>query len=162
SLDPATIRSGNQGFNSIGVFVNGAILPPNVFRSTDNRTLVLNTTLPAGAVVSVVVTHEIKDLSGNALPDFVGAFTTAVADTNGRPQITRNFPTTGANGVLPDASVVLFATEALNAATVPGAVRVSQNGALVAGTTTVGTEGQIITFRPTQPFARGALIETFV
>jgi hypothetical protein len=56
----------------------------------------------------------------------------------------------------------LYTNEPLDAATIPGAVFVSQNGVLVRGTTTVTGEGQVIEFVPEVPWAHAALIQVFV
>ncbi len=48
--------------------------------------------------------------------------------------------------MLPDATVTLYANERLNAASVQGAMHVSQNGLLVPGTVTTSGDGQAIRF----------------
>ena len=94
-------------------------------RSADNRTVTLTAGLSQASAVAVVATSGVEDLSGNSLPDFVSSFTTAAtADTGPPVVVVAQRPGTGAAGVAPDTSVVLYVNEAVNPATVPGAVLV--------------------------------------
>jgi large repetitive protein len=162
SVDPSTVTT-----STTALFVNGVIIPASRSLSQDNRTLVLTSglagsTLPFGSVVSVILTNEVRDLSGNAMSDFVAAFTTLGQRDTARPSVVTQFPGTGADNVPADASIVLYANEPLDVATVPGAVHISQNGRLLQGTVTTEGDGQVIKFRPNEPFAFGAQIEVFV
>jgi len=58
--------------------------------------------------------------------------------------------------------VVLFVSEPLRAASVPGAVHVSQNGQLVPGTVQLTSGGQAIAFTPSAPWTYGALVQVFL
>ena len=87
SLDPSTITT-----NTFVLFVNGTTVRPTISKSTDNRTVVLSTTLPQASVVSVIVTNDVRDLSGNAMSDFVSAFTTALPRDSTVPQVRSQFP----------------------------------------------------------------------
>ena len=157
SLNPATVSS-----STVGLFANGQWLGGSVSRTADNRTVLVAATLPAASVVTVVATRDVTDLSGNALADFRSSFTTAAASDTGQPTIVRQRPSTGTAGVVATTSVVLYASEPLLAASVPGAVFVAADGVLVSGTTTVSGGGQVITFVPAAAFAAGALVEVFV
>ena len=57
---------------------------------------------------------------------------------------------------------MVYLNESLNAATVPGAVHVAQNGQLVDGTVTLTSNGQAIQFVPSAPWAYGALVQIFL
>ena len=157
SLNPQTVNNTN-----FVLFVNGETVRPSVSRSEDNRTVILTAGLPASSVVSVIVTDDVRDLSGNALADFVSVFTTTVARDTTQPSVVRQFPGSGAYGVLTDASIVLYTNEPMNEATLPDALHVAQNGQLVAGTVTLGAGGQAIVFQPLQPWALNALIEVYL
>ncbi len=50
----------------------------------------------------------------------------------------------------------------MNAATIPGALHISQNGVLVNGATQVTDNGQVIQFTPSAPFQNNALIQVFL
>ena len=58
--------------------------------------------------------------------------------------------------------MTLFVNKSLNAATVPNAVHVSQNGQLVNGTVNVTNNGQTIQFTPSTALQYGALVQVFL
>ncbi|MDQ2695336.1 MAG: Ig-like domain-containing protein, partial [Pseudomonadota bacterium] len=157
SLNPNTVNG-----NTLTLFANGQRLFPSVTRSADNRTVMLSTFLPAASTIAVVATSGVQDLSGNRLADFQSTFTTAASFDVSRPQIISQRPGNGATGVPLDSSIVLFASEPLDPATVAGAVRVAQNGVLVGGSVQVPGDGRSIEFIPDAPFANNALVQVFV
>lgn len=163
SLDRSTLNK-----PSFGVYVNGISVPANAVVSADNRTVILTPQLPGnsypglpvGSVVAVIATGAVKDLSGNALADFVSVFTTAAADTG--PNVVRQFPGSGASGVERDASIVLYTTKPMNEGTLGPALHLAQNGQVVAGVVTTSADGRALVIRPQQPWAPGALIEVYL
>jgi len=157
SLNPNTVNN-----TTFALFVNGNVVQPSVYRSQDNRTVTLNTTLPASSVVAVIVTSGVQDLSGNALADYASVFTTAVATDTSRPSVVSQLPGAGASSVLTDASLVLYTNEIMNEGTLQQALHVSQNGQLVGGTITLNASGQVIVFKPLQPWTPNALVEVFM
>ena len=157
SLNASTVNG-----NTFVMFVNGEVVRPSVSRSQDNRTVTLTGNWPSSSVVLVIVTKDVKDLSGNALTDYASVFTTSVATDTGRPGVASQFPGSGASGVLGDASIVLYTTEPMNEATLSSALHVAQNGQLVGGTVSVSAQGQAIVFKPLQPWAAGSLVEVFM
>src|SRR5260370_40470409 len=50
----------------------------------------------------------------------------------------------------------------MNAATVQGALHVSQNGVLASGTTQVSNSGQVVVFTPSAPWQNNPLIQVFL
>ena len=141
------------------VFANGAELTKTLSRSADNTTVTLSATWPADAELAVVVTNGVKDLAGNRLPDFESLFRTGSVEDVGRPTIVSQRPASGATRVAPARSIVFYASEALDAATVPGGIVVTQNGVRVTGTTEVSAGGTSIEFTPGAPLLRNALIQ---
>ncbi|MFN7962562.1 MAG: Ig-like domain-containing protein [Thermoanaerobaculia bacterium] len=156
-LDPNTVGGG-----SFDLFVNGDRLNTSVSRSADNRTVILTTTLPAASTVTVVATNDVKDLSGNTLADFSSTFTTASSFDNGRPSVVSQRPANGASGVPANTSLVLYVNEALDEATLPGALFVARDGVLVSGTVAVTGSGRAIEFVPDAPFPASALVQIFL
>jgi hypothetical protein len=156
SLNASTVNN-----DSFALFANGLELSIGVSRSADNRTVTLNPSLPANADVTVIVTSDVTDLSGNPLAVFRSHFTTAPSFDSGRPSVVTQRPGNGASGVRPDITVVLFTNEGLDAATVPGALVVSENGVVKAGAATVTGGGRSIEFVPSSPFANNALVQIF-
>jgi hypothetical protein len=155
ALDPTTVNG-----NNFTLFANGNRIFPGVSRSADNRTVMLNTTLPGDSLITVIVTDDVKDLAGNRLADFRSEFTTAPGFDTQPPFVLVQRPANGAFNVPVDIpSVVLYINEPLDAATVTGALFVSQNGALISGVTTVSSGGQAIEFVPAAPLENNAIIE---
>jgi hypothetical protein len=159
SINPATISRSTVNL------LNGDVpLNPAISISADNRTVVLNSssaTLPAGATITATASHLITDLSGNALADTTSQFTTMTSVTSG-PSVVSSRPTNGATNVPASTVVTLFTSAPMNAGTIPGALYVSQNGVLVSGTTTVGSNGQSIEFTPSSAFTAGTPIQVFL
>jgi spore maturation protein SpmB len=159
-LNPATIND-----STIALFAGAMRLPGFPARSADNRTVTLSTTLPLGALITVVATSGVRDLAGNALTDFSSTFRTrAAADPEkpGSPSIITQRPGNGATGVPATSSITLFANEPLSPATIPGALYVLQNGVLITGAVAVTGQGQAIHFTPDAAFMPGALVQIFL
>jgi len=160
SLNPNTINS-----NTFGLLANGTKMNVSVTHSSDNRAVSLTplgTLLPGSSTVTVVATSGVQDLSANALANFESQFTTAPAFDTAHPSVMSQRPGLAAIGVPVNSSVVLYVNEAMNTATIPGALHVSQNGVLVAGTAQVTDGGQTIQFIPSLPFAYNAVIQVFL
>src|SRR6185436_15491424 len=156
-LNPETINEGN-----FALFANGSRMQ-NAFvtASPDNTKVTLALSfgsLPAGSVVTVVATRDVKDLSGNRLADFTSQFATAaVADTT-RPQVIAVRPQNGAAGIAPTSSVVLIFSESINPSTASNAIFVAAAGRLVSGTLVPSSQNLVMTFIPTLPFGTNALV----
>ncbi|WP_445370981.1 Ig-like domain-containing protein [Methylomonas sp. HW2-6] len=157
SLNRSTVNS-----NSVGLFVNGNIVRPSISFSGDNRTVTLNYNLPASSVVTVLLTNDIKDLSGNRLADAAKVFATAADVDTARPSIVTALPGNGAYNVLSKNKIVLYSNEALKATSLPAALHVSQNGVLIKGTPQLLGDGRTLVFTPEQPWAKAAYIEVFL
>lgn len=158
-----SLLNGSVNGNTVGLFVGGSNLinGPNAI-SADNRTVTLRAgTLPSGSVVTVVVTSGVQDLSGNHLADFSSQFTTAPVDTT-NPSVVSQRPGIGAFGVPLNTNIALFLSEPMNLSTLNGALHVSQNGALVSGTTQISDGGQVIQFTPSSPWVNNALVQVFL
>jgi hypothetical protein len=158
SLRPASVNN-----TTVALLAGGVPLPSQITLSSDNRTVMVNAgTLPAAAVVTVVVTSDVKDLAGNSLADFRSQFTTAAAFDTAHAFVVGQRPGFGAIATNLNTSVVLFVNEPLNASTVPGALHISQNGILADGQVTVKDNGQTIEFAPAVPWQNNALIQIFL
>src|SRR6266849_982468 len=159
SLNANTISA-----NTLGLFANGVKLTFSLSRSPDNRVVSLTPVplLPGSSIVTVVATSGVQDLSGNALANYESQFTTAAAFDVAHPSAMSQRPGNGATGAPVNTSVVLYINEAMNAATLAGALHVSQNGVLLSGTVQVTDSGQTIQFTPSTPFQNNALIQVFL
>ena len=155
-LNPATVSA-----STFALFAQSEWLGTSVSRSADNRSVMLLTFLPPSSDVTVVVTSDVRDLSGNALADFTSQFTTGPAVDARAPQIVTQRPGSGATQIPATASITLFANEPLASATLSGALRVSENGVLVTGTIATAGNGTVVRFTPDQPFAAGSRVQVF-
>jgi hypothetical protein len=160
SLNPITITSSN-----FGLLANGTKVPNvTVSHSADNRVVSLTETnlLPASSTVTVVATSAVQDLSGNFLTNYSSQFTTAAAFDTSHPTVISTRPGNPATGVPVGSTVVLYVSEPMNTSTISGALHVSQNGILVAGTPLVTDSGQTIQFTPSSPFQYSATVQVFL
>jgi len=156
SLDSSTLNNTHFVY-----WANGALITPTVYRSTDNRTVTLNASLPSESLVTLIVTNNVKDLSGNVLADFTSIFTTGVADTDRqRPSIVRQYPTNGATQITD--KIVLYSNERLDSNSITDAFHIAQNGILISGTTTISVDGQVIEFVPDNTFESNALVHIYL
>jgi hypothetical protein len=160
SINPATITTGSVNL------LNGDVpLNPATSISRDNRTVILNYnggTLPAGATLTVTATHLITDLSGNALADTTSQFTTTPATSSSAPYVISMRPGIGATVIPTNTVITLFTSAPMNTATIAGALHITQSGALVSGTTTVGSNGQSIEFTPGSALTAGTPVQVFL
>ena len=156
SLAPATVSN-----STFELFAGSERLSPSVQRSADNRTVTLSTSLPPDALITIVATSGVTDLSGNALAHFTSQFMTAAARETTAGRVTTQRPDSGTT-VPADTPITLVLSEPVAPETVAAALRVSQNGTLVGGTVAVTSAGTTIEFVPTVPWAAGALVQIFL
>jgi large repetitive protein len=160
SINPATITAASVNLLNGDVPIN-----PATSISRDNRTVVLNynnAALPAGATITVTATHLVTDLSGNALADTTSQFTTTAAVLTATPYVISTRPVSGATNVPTSTVITLFTSAPMNAGTIAGALHITQSGALVSGTTTVGSNGQSIEFTPGSALGAGTPVQVFL
>ena len=157
SLDPRTVNS-----ETFALLADGSARSISITRSSDNRTVTLNASLPANSEITVAVTNGVKDLAGNALVGFTSSFRTEVSFDSARPSVTGQRPRNGANNIPVNQSIVLFVNEGLQVSTVPAALHVSQNGVIVEGAINVTPDGRSIEFTPKNPWEHNALIQVFL
>jgi hypothetical protein len=148
---------------NVVVFVNGVQQSVGASVSADGRTVRFRPSLLADALVTVVVTRGVTDLSGNALEEeVVSHFTTAPVADRVRPWVVGQRPGSGSVGVPVGTSIVLYASEAASPATVEDGLFVSVDGGIVGGTVRVTGAGRVIEFLPNVPWPNGALVEVFL
>ncbi|MGD0790986.1 MAG: Ig-like domain-containing protein [Terriglobales bacterium] len=160
SINPATITP-----SSVNLLNGDVPINPSTSISRDNRTVVLNYnsgTLPAGATLTVTATHLITDLSGNALADTTSQFTTTAAGSASAPTVISMRPGNGATVVPTSTVITLFTSTPMNTGSLAGALHVSQNGVVISGATTVGSNGQSIEFTPGSALSAGVTIQVFL
>ena len=156
-LNPTTISS-----TTFALFNGTSPLGTSVSHSADYQSVTLSTSLPNNATITVVATHGVQDLSGNALADFQSTFTTVQASNGSSPSVVSQRPANSGTQIPASASISLFISEPLQPSTAIAAMDVSQNGVLVAGTTQLVGNGQEVLFTPSAPLIPGALVQVFL
>jgi uncharacterized repeat protein (TIGR01451 family) len=158
SLNPATINSSN-----FALYNGYANLNASISYSADDRMITMRASLPYAATITVAVGTGVQDIVGNALAaPFFSTFTTLPAALPSNPYVTQTRPASGATSVPIDSTITLYASNPFSAASLNGALAVTQNGVLIGGSVVVRSGGYAAVFTPDQPFARGALIQVFL
>ena len=149
---------------NVALYVGSDLASSNFNVAPDGTSLTFPYNLAYGTMYTVVVSPGATDQAGNSIAAlFTSTFTTAPRPVVTRPQVVPpSRPAPGATGVDPSAPVVFFLNQPIDPSTVTGAAFVSQDGALLTGTTTVSHGNRVITFIPSAPFAPGALIEVWL
>lgn len=155
-LNPSTVNTGT--FN---LFNGTSRLNPSISLSSDYEVVTMSTGLPNNATITVVATSGVQDLSGNPLANFSSTFTTVQLTSGTRPSVVGYRPGANASQVPANSPITLFVNEALNPSTVNGALNVSQNGAIVAGTIALSGGNQVVQFTPSAPLTPGAYVQVF-
>ncbi len=158
-VDPNTVNT-----DSMALLIGGAEVSLQIFRSADNTVATLDPSnpLPAAAEVTLLVTDEVRDLSGNRLVPFVSAFAVETAPDRTQPSVAGVRPGNGATGVRPDTSVVLFFSEPVAHDTAEAAVVVADQGVALDGTLIPSSGNQAEEFTPAQPFTPSGTADVFV
>ena len=157
-LNPGTVND-----TTFGLFKGTTRMPVQIGNQPDFRTVTLTALLETETTYTVIVTSGVRDLAGNALADFRSKFTTLVTPGgNVYPSVVSMRPANSATKVPLNAAIVLYVNRALNAATVAGALHVSQNGVPVAGSTQLLGSGQVLQFKPSSPLLAGAFVQVFL
>ena len=158
AIDPLTATEEN-----FGLFSGFTRLATQVSVSSDRRSVTLSAgILPANSTIQVAVSSGVRDLSGNPLADFLSSFSTVPFADATRPSVNVQRPANGATGVPLTSKITLFLSKPMDSASTTAAMKVSQNGALVAGSAVLSGNGQTLTFTPAGAFSNGALIEVFL
>ena len=157
-MNPTTLQNTN-----VAMFIGGSLYTQSFYTSFDSTTLSFNVgNMPYNTTFSVVITPNVTDLAGNHLAaQYVGTFTTAPQPVIARPTITSMRPVSGSTGVDPSSAITFYLSAPLNTATVPGAVKISQNGVLITGNITYQSNNQVVVFQPGSPLQAGANIQSW-
>ncbi len=153
--------------NNVALILDGNVRARTAATSLDNTVVFMNFgDIPIHeSEVAVVVTEGVTDFAGNPAIPFESHFTTTANPVP--PLLTLPFfastrPANGANDVLPGKPISLFFHHPLDPTTVPGSVRVSQDGMLISGSYVMGGDDKVVTFTPPPPFPLGAFVEVFL
>ncbi|MFT7312458.1 MAG: hypothetical protein ACI9J5_000583, partial [Paraglaciecola sp.] len=159
-MNPNTVNN-----NNIALFVNGAVVRPNVFKSADGRQVTLSANKPWSSLISVIMTDDVLDLSGNALAPYVSTFMTGILDNDtGRPSISRQIPTNGSSGWVGLDELLLYTSEPMDVSSIDQAFHISEDGVLIddQGTLEVLGDGRTIRFTKDTPFTENRYVQVFL
>jgi Bacterial Ig-like domain len=125
---------------------------------SDQRTLVFPVYLNPESDITVSVTSDVTDLSGNPLvPVSFRLRTLSAAESNG-PQVDSVSPPGGATNVPVDAAIQLRFTHAMDAVSVGLGLHVIVDGAVATGST-ASSDGRNFRFQPDLPFRKGSIVD---
>ncbi len=158
ALHPNTVTN-----DTFGLFSGSTELGKNVFRSADNRVVVLDpfSLFDPSAEITVVVTDDVTDLAGNHLADFASRFTVEAASDGGAPSVVGSRPGNGATGVRTDQTGVFFFSETMDPDSFEDGLFVGAGG-LLAGTSIVSSAAdQVAVVTPDAALPFSATIELF-
>ncbi len=148
--------------NNIALYHNGSVINPNIFRSADGQQLTLSASLPANALVSVVMTDAVTDLSGNALPPFVSSFTTGVLDNDfGRPRIDRQIPSNGSRDWVGLNEITFYTSEPIDETSLVDGLVVAENGVAVDVDLTLKGDGRTLIVSKAGGFSAGVRVDFY-
>jgi hypothetical protein len=156
-LNPNTIS-----VNSFALFNGASRVGISVNRSADSRTVTLSGSFSPSSLVTVVITKDVMDLSGNQLADFTSQFTTAPTPASGSLSVVTQRPGNGATGVATNTSILLLTNQPVNIYAAIGAMHVSQNGVIVPGTVTVSANWQGLLFTPESTLTNNVTVQVFL
>jgi ATP-dependent Clp protease adapter protein ClpS len=155
-MDAATINSATITLtnNSTATTVAGAVS----YNSANNTaTFSPSSALSFSTGYTVSVSTAVKDAAGNAMAaTFSATFSTAGAPDTTPPSVLGTSPDNGAGNVAVTAVVTATFSEQMDAATISGStvtLKVSANGAAVAGTVTYNAGTNTATFTPSSALA---------
>jgi hypothetical protein len=148
--------------NNLALFSNGAELSTTVSRSADGREVTMNSSLPEGSIISVVITDGVMDLSGNAIVPVVYSFTTGVADSdNARPSIVGQVPANGSSEQAGTSDVYFYTSEPLDESSLEDAFYIAENGILIEAEISVIGDGRTIMVSKDTPFEEGVRVDVY-
>lgn len=154
---------GSTTDSSIALYANGSVIRPSLLRSSDGTQVTINASLPANALVSVVVTDTVEDISGNKLSPFISSFTTSgFADEATRPRVSSVIPQNGSTGWIDLNSFVVFFSEAMDAQSLEDSLRVTENGVSVEVEIEVTGNNRILTVTKNGGFAENARVTMYL
>jgi methionine-rich copper-binding protein CopC len=159
-MNPNTVNN-----NNIALYVNGAVIRPTVFRSADGRQVTLTANNPSASMVSVIMTDDVTDLSGNALSPYISTFMTGMLNNDtARPTISRQIPSNGSSGWIGLDQILLYTSEPMDVSSIDDAFHITEDGVLIddQGTLEVLGDGRTIRFTKDTPFTEDRYVQVFL
>lgn len=149
--------------DTVALFSNGSELSYNQLSSADGQTLTLTSNLPQGALISVVITDAVVDLSGNSIAPFVSSFTTATGLLdNARPTITAVIPSNGSSNWIGLDAITVYASESIAPSTLDSGFYLTEDGITVDANIEVHADGRTIIVTKDSGFTPGARVTLYL
>src|SRR5207248_5367830 len=121
-----TVVTGRSGLSAI---TGNKVTPISASYSTsDYHTLVFTADATPNDLLTIAGSEAIVDRSGNSIQPFTLQYPTGAPFVFDRPGVTSVTPRYAADGVFASAPIVLQFNKPMDPASVPGSVRVTQNG----------------------------------
>ncbi|WP_040395410.1 Ig-like domain-containing protein, partial [Catenovulum agarivorans] len=154
ALTSNTIVSAN-----IALFHNGDKLSASISRSADNKSILINSTLPEHALISLVLTNGLTDLDGNQLDPYVMSFTTG-ANTSEvtRPRVIDVTPPSSAYSLSNLDTLYIYMSESIDEASLQDNLYVTQDGVLLPVEINTLADNRIVKVSSANAFANNSLI----
>lgn len=157
AMNPSTLSKGN-----LALFHNGSVINPNIFKSADGQQMTLSASLPANALISLVLTDGVTDLSSNAIAPFVSSFTTGPSNNDvARPRINTQVPANGSRDWIGLNEITFYASEPIAASSLENGLVVAENGIAVDIDLTLKGDGRTLIVSKTDGFAENARIDFY-
>jgi large repetitive protein len=158
--EPMNINTINS--STISLYSNGALIKPNVSRSADGRNVSLSVNMPAGALVSVIVSDGVQDLSSNPAVPYVSSFTTSATDDDTtRPRIVSQVPANGTRNWLQIDDIYFYMSEAMDEASLAEGMHLAVDGVLLDADISVIGNGRTIKVSPNTPIVGTGYVQIF-
>lgn len=153
------INSASLNNQNISLYANGEVIRPNISRSSDGTQVTLNASMPANSLVSLVVTSNIEDVSGNALSPFISSFTTGGSENETtRPKVSLTVPGNGSGGWLGLDSFVVYFTEAMDIQSIEESLKVTEDGVSTEVSASLSGDGRTLTVSKDGGFTSAARV----
>lgn len=157
------MNRGSFTADTVALFSNGTELSSNRLSSVDGQTLTLTSSLPQGALISVVLTDSVVDLSGNPIAPYVSSFTTGsgLLD-NTRPTITAVIPSNGTTNWIGLDAATVYTSEAIDPSTLEGGFYLTEDGMTVEADIEVHADGRTLIITKDGGFTPGARVTLYL
>jgi|GEM_PF-977248 len=161
ALDPSTLTE-----STFVVLNGGSAIPGNLELSPDKKTAVFTAAagLPAGAAISIILTTDLKDISGNSLTQAkTWNFTTCPAPAVSLPAITGFLPASGATDLATATLIAIIFSKPIDPTTLDlTTVTLSSDAIALNGAISLSSDGMNATFTPIPALPYGSQITAAV
>jgi large repetitive protein len=158
--EPMNINTINS--STISLFTNGGLITPSVNRSADGRTVTLSANMPAGGLISVIVSAGVEDLSANPVAPYVSSFTTSTSDDDTtRPRVISQIPANGSRNWLQVDDIYFYMSEAMDEGSLVDGMHLAIDGVLLEADISLIGDGRTVKVSPDTPIVGAGYVQIF-